>query len=584
MRREVGESGENFTERVFEAGDSRDRIKVPTNMVGGLAEESTADANTDANMAASVKQEFLAQLHRGVPVSLSALLRRCLDVMSVAVIGRLGSTAMAAGALATSTTNAVALSVFVGLSSATTTLVSQAVGAGDREQAGLWLHRALIVHAACAVPLTVLLTLLTPGLRALGFAEELAADAGTYCVLLLPGLWTWAVIWTLTPWLQAHGIVRPQLYASVVVAVMHPLWLYLFVSVAGLGLFGAALSSTLSLFTNLIILSITTLTCLRSSVPLLRPRRTSAARLGTFLRLALPGVGMMGEWWASEIAILVSGLLPSPTVALSALSVYQTVNALCFMLPLGSSVAGATRVGAALGSGDGAAARRAGCVCVALGITFSTTLSLLLLSNRHAVAAIFTTDPEVRRAIWQQLLPPLSMYIIADASQVCCGGVLQGCGRQRDGFPLVMASYYLVGLPLACALSFGGHLGVRGMVIGMLTGKLCHALAFGVLVMRMDWPKQVRDAAERVRSERSAIDTAAEPAAGTGTGTRTAQHTETALDEAGNVRTTVPGATAELEAAPVDGGGEAQPSKSGGAARGRAFGKRALQYATLEEE
>ena len=42
----------------------------------------------------SFKHELIAQLHRGVPVSLSALLRRSLDVMSVAVIGHLGSSAM----------------------------------------------------------------------------------------------------------------------------------------------------------------------------------------------------------------------------------------------------------------------------------------------------------------------------------------------------------------------------------------------------------------------------------------------------------------------------------------------------------
>ena len=95
-----------------------------------------------------VKEEVKAQLLRGVPVSLSSLGRRCLDVMSVAVVGHLGSSSMAAAAVASSTTNTIALSVFVGLSSATTTLVSQAVGAGDQEQAGLWLHRALIVHAA----------------------------------------------------------------------------------------------------------------------------------------------------------------------------------------------------------------------------------------------------------------------------------------------------------------------------------------------------------------------------------------------------------------------------------------------------
>ena len=470
-----------------------------------------------------VKDEVIAQLLRGVPVSLSSLGRRCLDVMSVAVVGHLGSSSMAAAAVASSTTNTIALSVFVGLSSATTTLVSQAVGAGDQEQAGLWLHRALIVHAACAVPLTLLLTLLTPLLRAMHFEEQLASDAGVYCALMLPGVWMWAAIWALTPWLQAHGIVRPQMWIAAVVAALHPTYLYLLVVVADLGLFGAAIAGSLSLTSNLAMLSLTILLCLRSTVPLLSPRRSSASRLGAFLRLGLPGVGMMGEWWASEISILVSGLLPRPTLALSAISVYQSVNAVCFMLPLGASVAGATRVGAALGRGDGVAARRAACVCVLLGLSFSFTLSLLLLANRRAVAAVFTTDDELRHVIWHDLLPPLSMYIVADACQCCCGGVLQGCGRQRDGLPLVLGSYYLFGLPLACFLSFKAGWGVRGMVSGMLCAKLCHAALYAVLVLRTDWARQVREAAERVRSERAGavvddVTTAIDPSDGDGDG------------------------------------------------------------------
>lgn len=96
------------------------------------------------------------------------------------------------------------------------------------------------------------------------------------------------------------------------------------------------------------------------------------------------------------------------------MSVYQTINALCFMLPLGASVAGATRVGAALGAGDAAAARRAAGVCVALGVGFATSCSLGLLCLRHQVATAFTNDEDVRRTLSEQLLPPLMIYVIAD--------------------------------------------------------------------------------------------------------------------------------------------------------------------------
>jgi len=64
-----------------------------------------------------------------------------------------------------------------------------------------------------------------------------------------------------------------------------------------------------------------------------------------------------------------------------------------------------------------------------------------------------------------------------------------------------MGAYYLIGLPLAGTLGFAAGLGARGMVLGMLCGKLCHAVAFVALAVRTDWQNQVRKAAARVRSE-----------------------------------------------------------------------------------
>jgi len=104
---------------------------------------------------------------------------------------------------------------------------------------------------------------------------------------------------------------------------------------------------------------------------------------------------MMLEWWASEICILVSGLLPAPALALSSLSIVQSVNAVAFMLPLGASVAGATRVGAALGRADHEGARCAAATCGSLGVCFGATTGLLLLLLRRGVGGLFTQDEEV---------------------------------------------------------------------------------------------------------------------------------------------------------------------------------------------
>ena len=52
---------------------------------------------------------------------------------------------------------------------------------------------------------------------------------------------------------------------------------------------------------------------------------------------------MISEWWASEAAVMSAGLLPDAERQLSAMAIYQNTSALCFMVPVGLSIACATR-------------------------------------------------------------------------------------------------------------------------------------------------------------------------------------------------------------------------------------------------
>lgn len=52
---------------------------------------------------------------------------------------------------------------------------------------------------------------------------------------------------------------------------------------------------------------------------------------------------LISEWWASEIMTILGGLLPDAERQLSAIAIYTTTNAMCFMLSLGLSTAVSTR-------------------------------------------------------------------------------------------------------------------------------------------------------------------------------------------------------------------------------------------------
>jgi Na+-driven multidrug efflux pump len=66
-------------------------------------------------------------------------------------------------------------------------------------------------------------------------------------------------------------------------------------------------------------------------------------------QLAVPGLLMIAEWWAAESIILMGGSLPNAEINVSVLAIYQTVNAVAYMISYGVHVAASTRVGNNLG-------------------------------------------------------------------------------------------------------------------------------------------------------------------------------------------------------------------------------------------
>ena len=94
--------------------------------------------------------------YAALPVTCNMLAYRAPWVISVMFVGRLGETPLAAAAMASTLANVSGLSLLVGLSSALSTLGSQAYGAGAYDVVGIVLQRYDNTHrlaaAAAAAP------------------------------------------------------------------------------------------------------------------------------------------------------------------------------------------------------------------------------------------------------------------------------------------------------------------------------------------------------------------------------------------------------------------------------------------------
>lgn len=392
----------------------------------------------------------------------------------------------------------------IGLSGALVTLCSQANGAKDKVEMGMALQRSLIILSLfVCLPASILWACSEPIMVALGQDERIAKSTKEYMVILIPGLWALSCMQSINTWMYAQAKTQAVAMISLTVTLLHPLWLYLFIYHWQIGYLGAAIALSL---TKWIELSILLLYLNVFSTIIVDSEFAWSWKCwkdwGPFLKLGLPNLLMMSEWWASEIIIFMSGALPNPEVQMGAMSIYQNLLALCFMLPAGVREACSTIVGNALGAGKAHLARNSTFIAPVLGLLGCLVLSAFILPSGRLLGSIFSDDKEVIDLV-ASLVPFIAAYIVSDGQQTCFTGVIKGVGKQGVAGPIVVFSYYAVAIPLSSylALDMGGRglrMGVKGLCIGTLVGTIVHALLFAVVVyVCTDMDKEVAAFKER---------------------------------------------------------------------------------------
>jgi MATE family multidrug resistance protein len=515
--------------------------------------------------------ELRAQFQTSMPAMLGMLINKIPWWLSLHFAGNIGNQELAAVALATTLCNVTGMSLSVGLSSAMSTLTGQARGkakqhgdlllrkeeelvliAEDRDRADhvavddgifrtelhedksiaalIYLYRGIFIQLLFVVPVGVWwISGIQNTLLALGQGDELAIMTESYLRILAPGLWATSINWTFTAWLQALEMADVPAYAAALAAIVHIPFNAIFIHFFGWGYVGVGAATVA---TQVVQLTYSIGYIFLTSVGKRRVlERTMASAIGRtqlsfwneakvavnsmsgilqYLALALPGIVIISEWWASETCIFLAGtLIPHPDLALDGMTIYQSINTACFMLPVGCSIAGASRVGYFLGSGDALGADVAAKVSVASAALLSICLGSLLFFTPHTLFPSFFTPTESVVAEASRLIPLLSIYVVGDGIQSALNGVINGCGRQCIIMPIVIFAYWVVGVPLAYYFVFlrnGGIMcednvtcGVTGLVLGLTIGTWSHMLLLAMVVAcTTNWTLETRKAKDRL--------------------------------------------------------------------------------------
>ena len=412
-----------------------------------------------------------------------------MGVVDTAVTGRAGATTLAGTGLG----NALFFSVAVlgmGVMMGLDPLIAQAFGAGDRARARqlAWQGGFLALHAAAwlAVPLALLPWLLEP----LGVEPAVAAETGRYVLWRLPGLPFLMLYVGGRAYLQAAGLTRPMVVATVAANLANlaldvllvfggaglPWWAGPLRLVPALGAAGAAIATSLctALQAALLVGAVRAV-----PAPPLAPatRRQDGATLRLAARVGAPTALHV----FAEVAFFALGAVLAARlgqVAMGAHQVALTVSTLSFTVAVGLGQGGSVRVGKAVGARDRLGARRAGLTALGAAAAFMACVGLVFAAWPARVAGLMTDDAAVVAAA-TPLFRLAALFQIADGVQAAGAGVLRGAGETRFTLWANLAGHWLLGLPVMLVLAFGLSLGVTGLWGGFVVGLV--AVAAGLL-------------------------------------------------------------------------------------------------------
>ena len=440
------------------------------------------------------------------PVMLSQLLITAVALADIAMVGRLGSHAVAAVGYATQFFFMTQSSLFA-VGFACVALMARAIGAGDAARARaslgacLWVGvatAALVCGAALVAPRTIL-----GWLNAEPDVIELTVP---YMRLVLSSSLLLAVALVLENALRADkDTFTPMLVAWVVAAVklgMSSLLIFGYAGFPRLELVGAGIATMVSQFVGLVAFLGVVARRAASSPVAVRPRDLvrGIPLLGAVVRVAAPGVA---ERLILNLALLSYFVVLADygTVAVAAYTLGVRAVSFSWIPGTGFAAAVATLVGQALGRGDERAATDIGRRAVSVALWTAVFLGVGAAWLREPIAHALTTD-----AATIAMLTPL-LLSIAVAQPMLQGhftlaGIFRGAGNNWTPLLSVTVGNWGVRVPLALLFARVLHTDIVWVWAALIVDHVARFVWLGIGFRNGSW--RHRDPASRGAAPRAA--------------------------------------------------------------------------------
>ncbi|XP_047164730.1 protein DETOXIFICATION 19-like isoform X2 [Vigna umbellata] len=432
----------------MEESPSSDSTATPLLRVTNDGEENTRWWNRVLDM-----EEAKHQLLFSLPMILTNMFYYLITSVSVMLVGHLGELQLAGATLANSWFNVTGSAVMVGLSGALETLCGQGFGAKEYQVLGIYLQASCIISLIFSIMVSIIWFYTEPVLVFLHQSQDIARTTALYMKFLIPGLFAYSFLQNILRFLQTQSVLQLLFHNGY----QCYYWPFMSCMLRSSSRHGKAFQR---------IHFITYLQTLNWLCPLLQCL----------------------EYWAFEVLVFLSGLLPNSQITTSLVAICLNTQFIAYTIPIGLGAAASTRVSNELGAGNPEGAKHAMNVTVKLSFLLSFCFALALGFGHDIWIQLFSDSSKIKDE-FTSVTPLLAISIVLDAVQGVMQGAARGCGLQHSTAYINLSTFYLVGLPISCLLGFKTNLQYKGLWIGLICGLLCQAGTLFLFLRRAKWTK-----------------------------------------------------------------------------------------------
>ncbi len=439
------------------------------------------------NLTAYTK-EFSANFRLAYPVILGMLGHTLIGLVDNIMVGRLGTTELAAVSLGNSFVF-VAMSAGIGFSTALTPIVAQGDAAKDSRGIRAALHHGLLLCTLIGFFLFTMVYFATPLMDAMGQPREVIAMArpfiGWVGFSILPAM----MFQGYKQFADGMSQTKYDMYAVVFSNVIHIGLNYLLIygvwGLPKLGIMGAALGTVISRIALVLYMHFA-LTNDKKLKPYFTGFSLGEFKMAMIKKIASLGIlssmQMLFEVALFTSAVWLSGFLGKTSQAANQIAL--SLASLTFMFAMGLSVTAMIRIGNQKGLKDYVNLRRIARSIILMAIIVEAVFALLFIALHNVLPYLFINSENIAHvadtgeviAIAAKLLIIAAVFQLSDGLQVVVLGTLRGLQDVKIPTIITFIAYWVVGFPLCYFLGVHTRLGAIGIWIGLLAGLTAAAL------------------------------------------------------------------------------------------------------------